>query len=1079
MKPIPWFVAVAAALAFTSPAAAQEAAQITGRVTGASGSPESAVLVRITALNVGATTHEDGTYSLVVPASRFRAGQQVALTAGRVGLATLTRTVTLQPGAALTQDFQLGADVLLLEEVVATGQGTTTTRERVTTSISTVRADEITSSREANLTTALAAKAPGVNVTASSGDPGAGTDIRIRDAASIFGGTQPLFVVDGTPISNASNMTENMVAGTAVANRAIDLNPNDVDHVEILKGAAATAIYGSRGANGVVLVTTRRGQAGRTRATLSTTVGVDEVNRFVPLQREFGQGQDGVASTTNVRTWGPRLPEGTEVFDHSGELYRQARRLESNLTLQGGAERTTYMLSVAHLDQTGVLRGNSEYTRNTVRLKASHFFTDVLNVTGNVAYTQSQSDLTQQGSNPSGVQLGALRTPPEFNNWPYLDPATGMHRSYRCHERLCTTGSFLDVNGGRGFDNPFFVTHENENTSEVGRTFGNVAVDFSPQPWLRLNYTLGADYGDDARLTYFANTSSNAPDGQVITATFRNFIIDSNLSLMASGTLGSLLEGSVTVGQNLNHTEFRQNSLTGSTLIPGAVQPDYAVTRVPDDARSTVRTDGYFATGEVTLADQLTLSATGRLDGSSTFGGEGERFFYPSVGAAWTFSRLPPFAGGGLLSFGKVRASWGRTGRQPPVYSTTSGFQTGLFNDGWLTPAGLHSIYGGQSGVFTGAIRGNPDVRPEEKTEVEAGVDLAFLDERVALGVTYFRNRTRDLILQAPLPASSGFGAEFRNAAELTGRGWEMSLDLVPLQTRNLTWTVGTQYARMSTCVEDLDGSEFLGLQGFANTIWGLAKAGEGAACHSFGSLIGNDWVRFGRGTTVGGQNIDALFPDAPAGAVYVAESGRPLMDSQTRVIGDPNPEWTASVRSALTIAGNLRVSGLLDIRRGGVMWNGTKGALFSYGTHRETLPYHGVDGTAGFTEAFGRFELPNGELPLTAGPGAGRAVEWDGAWLRGLGGGFSGPASQFVEDASFVKLREVTVAYTFEGPWVRRLGTTSVNVALSGRNLHTWTDYTGIDPESNLLGQNVGRGLDFFNNPQTRSWVLSVNLNR
>lgn len=1077
MKRLSWFVAVAAALACISPAAAQEAAQITGRVTSGSGSPEAAVLVRITALNVGATTREDGTYTLVVPASRFRTGQSVTLTASRVGLATLSRTLRLEPGARLTQDFQLGSDVLLLEEVVATGQGTETTRERVVTAISTVRGEDIASSHEANLTTALAAKAPGVNVTSSSGDPGAGTDIRVRDAASIFGGTQPLFVVDGTPISNASNMVESMVSGTAVANRAIDLNPNDVERVEILKGAAATAIYGSRGANGVVLVTTRRGQSGRTRATLSTTAGLDEVSGLVPLQQAFGQGQDGVASTSNVRTWGPRLDAATPVFDHSGELYRQARRLETNLTLQGGAERTTYMLGVGHLDQSGVLRGNSEYTRSTVRLKASHFFTDVLNVTGNVAYTQSQSDLTQQGSNPSGVQLGALRTPPEFNNWPYLDPSTGLHRSYRCHETLCTTGSFVDVNGGRGFDNPFFVTHENENTSEVARTFGNVAVDFSPQPWLRLNYTLGADYGDDARLTYFPNTSSNAPDGQVITATFRNFIIDSNLSLTASGSVGSRLEGSLTLGQNLNHTDFRQNSLTGFTLIPGAVQPDYAVTRVPDDARSTIRTDGYFATGDFTFADQLTVSATGRLDGSSTFGGEGERFFYPSVGAAWQFGKLPLLRDG-LLSFGKLRASWGRTGRQPPVYSNTSGFQTGLFNDGWTTPAGLHSIYGGQSGVFTGAIRGNSGIRPEEKTEVEAGVDLAFLDERVSLGVTYFRNRTRDVILQAPLPASSGFGAEFRNAAEFTGRGWEVSLDAMPLQARNVTLTVGAQYARMSTCVEDLAGSEFLRLQGFAGTVWGLAQAPEGEPCHSFGSLIGNDWVRFGRGTLVGGQSIDALYPDAPAGAVYVAATGLPLMDAETRVIGDPNPDYTASLRSTLTIAGNLRLSGLLDIRQGGVMWNGTKGALLSYGTHAETLPYHG-DGVRGFTDAFGRFALPNGEVPSTAGPGAGREVEWGGAWLRGLGGGFNGPPSQFMEDASFVKLRELTMAYTFDQPWVRRLGTTSVDVSVSGRNLHTWTDYTGIDPESNLLGQNVGRGLDFFNNPQTRSWILSVNLNR
>lgn len=1117
MTKLRWlFAALLAVAAAPAASLAQEAATITGRVTNEAGEPVAAATVSIKTLNVGTQTGADGNYRLVVPAARISAAVGVTpLVATRVGFASKTVNVNLQPGAQITQNIQLGTDVLQLEGIVATGQGTQTTRERLTTAISTVQGEAVQQSQETNVVSALAGKAPGVQVTSSSGDPGAGSYIRIRGAASIVAGTQPLFVVDGTPIDNSTNTIESTTGGTAVANRAADINPNDIANIEILKGAAASAIYGSRGANGVVLITTKGGQAGSTRATLSSSVGFDEVTNLVPLQRQYSRGlsllafiptyatieelnddfETDFASFDEARaafadeefsstsSYGARLPSGVPTFDHAGELYDTGLRLENNLTLSGGGDRTTYYLGVGRTDQDGTIRGNQSYDRTSVRLKGSHFFSDDIQVTGNVAYAKSGGDLIQQGSNTSGIQLGALRTPPEFNNCLpadslqpgqpcYVNPASGLQRSYRRPNPTSVNQSAL-------YDNPFFVANENLNTTDVGRTFGNVGIDYAPSTWLKLNYTLGADYSSDERLTYFPNSSAGNPTGSVITANFINYIIDSNLSATASGALNENLVGSVTVGQNLNQEKFSRNLLQGTNLIPGTNQPDFSVDRVPNEFESTVRTDGYFATGDMTLADQLTLTATGRLDGSSTFGGNGERFFYPSVGASWVFSKLPAFENVGWLDFAKLRASWGRTGRQPPVFSNTSGFTTGVFTDGFVSPNGLQSVFRGQTGVFTQFGLGNDEVRPEEKTEREIGFDVAVLGQRASLGVTYYDNNTDDVLLSVPLAPSTGFGSQLRNAAAFEGDGWEVTLDLVPVQSEKFAWNVGAQYARTQTCVTDLAGAEDVFLNGFTGSTVSLVGPDVAGTrgCNQFGVLFGDDFVRFGRGTIVDGQNIDEAFSNAAEGGLYIAEDGFPLFDDQQRVVGDPSPDWTGSIRNTFTIANNLRISGLLDIKQGGDVWNGTKGALFFFGTHEETLPFQGE----GTVMTFGEFALPNGETPAVGGPGAGTAVplNWATWTLNGIGSGFTGPFSQFVEDGSFVKLRDVSVSYTLEQPWLERLGLNTVDLTVSGRNLKTWTDYTGIDPESNLTAQSTGRGLDYFNNPQTRSFIFTVNLNR
>jgi TonB-linked SusC/RagA family outer membrane protein len=1103
-----WLFAILIAVA-ALPAAlfAQEPAVITGRVTNASGGPEAAVSVRIEALNVGTATGADGAYRLVIPSSRVRAGMQARLTAARVGLAAQSRTVTLTPGASLTQNFQLAADALLLEGLVATGQGTQTTREKLTTAVTTVQAQEVVRAREPNVVSALAGKAPGVQVTSTSGDPGAGAYIQIRGAASVVGGTQPLFVVDGTPIDNSTNLIEDQptaggtgggTTGTVVPNGAMALNPADIERVEILKGAAATAIYGARGANGVVLITTKSGKAGTTRATYGFSFGRDEVNRTVPLQQKYGQGSGGAFVGTSNLTWGPLLPATAQVYDHSGEVYQNANRFENNLTLSGGTDRTTYYLSLGRLDQDGVIVGPQQFERTNVRLKATHFFTDQIQVGGNIAYTQQSGGFIQTGSNTSGIQLGALRTPPDFNNKPYIDPATGLQRSYRCNEvvKVCPAGgTFTNVSSSRGYDNPFWVANELTNDLNMGRAFGNVSVDYTPTSWLRVSYLLGADYTSDERLALFPKSSSQTPAGSIIRANFVTDIIDSNLTATISGSLRDNLVGSLTVGQNLNQETFRQNQINGQTLINTTEETDFAVTNVGDEYKYRTRTDGYFATGEVTLADQLTLTGTGRLDGSSTFGGDGKRFFYPGVGASWVFSKLPFFDNVSFLDLGKVRGSYGVSGRQPPVYSNVSAFTTAYFGDTYLNN-GLYSIYNGQEGVRSQLRLGNANIEPERKEEFEVGMDLAFLDQRVALGVTYYDRNTKDAILDVTLPPSTGYTSQYANVANFTNNGWEATLSVTPVRTAALNWTLDAQYSRNRSCVKDLFGAESVFLNGYTgNTVSLVGPGVDGKSCHAFGVFYAGDWVRFGRGSQVQKlvQNasgdyigktdasgnpemvdIDQVY-GGTAGQIYVGEDGLPQFDAQSRVVGDPNPDWLGSLRSTFTLFNNLTISGLIDIKHGGDMWNGTKGAIYNFGTHKDTERFHG----AGVTETYAQYLSEMGMPGSVAGPGVNQKATFDQAWFTGIGGGFVGPASQFVEDAGFVKLRDISVSYTFNQPVLRRLGFSALDLTVSGRNLKTWTDYTGIDPESNNTGQSTGRGIDYFNNPQTRSWIISVNLSR
>lgn len=1064
-----------AALLTTAPMAAraQEPATITGRVTNEAGAPVNGVSVYLEGLRIGAVTDAGGRYSIVVPAARVT-NAPATITARLIGFRPMSRVITLASGP-ISLDFALAAAPITLSEVVVTGAGLTSTREAAGNVTNTVKADLIQKSNEPNVVTALAAKAPNVYVSSQSGEPGASSYIQIRGVRSITGNGQPLIVVDGVPIDNSTNSTTGYLGGTITSNRAADINPDDVESVEILKGSAAGAIYGSRAGDGVILITTKSGH-GAARYALNSTATWDHVSHGVPLQRMFGQRPNTCTTAPGCRrnsdSFGPALAAGTPTYDHFAEMFRLGHTYDNVLSASGGTDRQSFYLSGGRTDQNGTIIGPwNFYDRTTFLVKATQMVGSKLRIGASADYADARLGAVQKGSNISGLLLGALRTPPEFNNHQYLS-TNGYHRSYRYPNPIGAT----DLAVTRGYDNPFFVVNKDPASSDVNRVFGNVNLNYDPIDWLNFRYTLGGDYSSDDRLEALVPSSSSYATGILTRADYLNYQIDHNLLATARHSFGDQVNATLTLGQNLNSRSYRQRYSTGRDFIApeGPFNLSNTITVTPNEYESLVHLESYFAQASVDLLDQLFLTGTVRNDGNSTFSSFQRRFWYPKGSAAWTFTKatdaLTPF-----LEYGKVRAAFGETGKEPPVYAIYGGYSFANTGDEGWGPY-LRTIQNSRGGMVSQSQLAQDHILPERQREFETGLDFGFTRGYGDASITYYSSRSNDVIYATPRSPSSGYTSQLKNAATITNKGLEVSLNLNPVTMNQFAWDVGLQWSRNRNLVTSLPNVDHVDIGGAFEGTPGTVMQG-----HAVGVFRGYDFIRCRYGeTNIVDINNDGVPDDvnaacraagAPNGALYITASGFPGADPNNHVLGDPNPKWLGSVRTGFTFFRKWELSGLLDIKKGGDVWNGTRGALYNFGTHRDTeIRDQNV--------VFGKTYRPG---PVW-GPGAGQTVQLTRTnWWQGLGSGFGPVASQFMEDGSYVKLREISLGYTLDQPFVKDMtGLTSINLRVAGRNLHTWTKYTGIDPETNLAGaETLLHGVDYFNNPQTRSIVLSVGLNR
>jgi TonB-linked SusC/RagA family outer membrane protein len=1069
-----------AILAFPTLVQAQEAMVITGTVTDETGAPLVAANIYISDTNLATFSGADGRYQLVIPAAAVT-GEVRELVGGLIGYRSMRYQVTLS-GDDLSQDFSLALDPIGLEGIVAIGQGLTSERRKLANAISTVDGDAIRERYTNNAIAALSAQAPSVYVQQSGGEPAAGAFIQIRGQKSVEGGTQPLIVVDGTIINNDSDQTEAAIWGTVVQNRAMDINPDDIESMEILKGPSAAAIYGANGANGAILITTKSGTAGQTQVTLKTNYSDDRATNTVDLQRTHSTTN----SPSSIRSWGAELPSGTQTFDHANEMFVTGHRWDTDLTVSGGTERTTYFFSGGYTSHTAAVVGPGGLNTTNFRLKGSHLFFNTLTIGGNIAYTGQAGHTVQQGSNLSGLLLGAFRTPPNINNLPYLTE-NGNQRTW-----FCVLNETCDIpNTLRLFDNPFWVANEIPNTTDVGRVFGNLRIDWDALSWLTVTNIFGGDYANDSRLSLFPKQNSELPTGFMLRADFIEKSYDNTLFFTGTADSGENFATSLTLGFNIRQEDVDNLQVDAQNLTGGAGQLDFTVDQTPDEFTAQTRTSGFFATASFDLYNQLFLSGGARYEGSSTFGGgEGSWFLFPSGSLAWEFTRALGIESDAALNFGKLRVAYGEAGTPPPIFSNVSGFEKNSFEDGWIE-LGLESFYLGREGLVSEPSQGNQDIKPEITSELEAGLDLAFLNSRISAGITWFQQKTRDAILFLPIPESTGFNTFPSNGAKFESQGWEFTLGLIPFQGQNFTWEITGFYSDYATKITDLLGTNQIALGGFTSLQPSVVLDNCGPAqdeqC-AYGVLWGRDWMRFGRGVMADYDNdgtlndIDAEFPGAAAGTLFVGPDGFPIQDPVSRVNGDPNPDWLGSVRTTFTILQNLQVMALFDFTNGPDMWNGTQGALFSYGTsaHLEERICAGGRGTCGATE--GQAWTFDGQ-----GPGAGQLVylNTDTAGPSSVFNGFNGPSARygpddcascgFIQDASFTKFRNFQVTYDFTQNWVRSISLNRISVFIAGNNLMTSTNYLGLDPESNLNGQNAARGMEYFNNPQIRSYVFGI----
>jgi TonB-linked SusC/RagA family outer membrane protein len=1112
---------LSAVLALPALLAAQEPVTITGRVTSDAGLGLGQVEVAMPAMGLGSLSKDDGRYTIVVPGARV-SGQTVTLVARRLGYKSQSAQVTLSAGG-VTHDFVLAANPLQLGEVVVTGAGTTSEAGKLGNVRNNVGADLIERAGETNMVQALAGKAPNVTVVQQSGDPGAGSFINIRGISTLLGSNQPLFVIDGVPADNSTFSTSNFNApddgggtlaqfgqteGTVATNRAADINPNDIESVEILKGPAASAIYGARAAAGVILITTKSGRSGPTHFTFRSSTSFDDINHVYPLQTSWGQGRFGAHADTSLggacdqpgasicaRSWGPAIPAagspGNSIgapFDHANDIYRVGHTLDNGFTVSGGNDRTTFYLSGDYAHTQGVIVGpNNYFGRTAVRFKGSHRVIDNLKLGADLAFADTRAKYVQRGNNTNGIQLGNLRTPPDFNNQPYvINTAAGPEmRGYR-FQHPNPDGSTLFSE--RTFDNPFWTAIEAQQSANVGRVYGNINAEYLPISWLKINYTLGADYTTDERLEG-CPISSSAPCtfGRVIEGKIVNYILDHNLTATANYSISSDMSGTVTLGQNLSARNQRNLGTVGRTMV--ALQPFKLANTVtqdlPLDQETVIHDASWFGQAALDVKDQLHLAAALRNDGSSTFGSSNLRSWFPKGSVAWEFTKA--IGERPWLSYGKARVAYGEAGQEPLPYLTSLTYSSAILG-GISQGTGNTPTQNGIGGLATrGELRPAASLKPERSKEFEAGVDLGFFKDRADASVTYYNKKSQDIILLQPLNPSIGFFQTGANAATMRNRGWEVSLNVRPVQAADYGWEVGLQWARNKNKVLSLGGAKFISVGDFNQQVAMLNQP--------IGVYLGTGFLRCGVsaagnpvvGTTATDTTLGQVCATAgaPTGALYIGPNGYPLVDNDPRIVQDPNYDWTGSVRQSFRFR-KLQITGLLDVRHGGQIWNGTKGALWSYGTHKDTeiratCTALSPAACTGNDKVFGQGGWYDGPV---AGPGAGTPVAIGEYWYRGVAAcPFIGIDEPCIEDGGFVKLREISVSYTLDAPWVQRsIGFSSIDIRVSGRNLKTWTNYTGYDPETNLGGAisaGLGAGgVDYFNNPQTRSFVFSVTLN-
>ncbi len=1023
---------------------------ITGRVA----SPENEGLPGVNVVLKGATTgtvtKADGSYQIAVPA---KGGTLVFSFIGY-------KTTEVAAGEQATMNVQLSPDLTNLDEVVVTANAIVREKKELGYAVSTVGGSELVKARDPNVLNSLAGRVAGVRISQQSGSVGGSSRVMIRGANSLSSASEPLFVVDGIPISNSSfnnSETDIVTGGVDVGNRASDLNPDDIETMTVLKGAAASALYGSRARNGVIVVTTKRGRPGakKMNVTLNSSYRTDNVLRVPELQTEYAQGNLGVYNPRLGNGWGPKVSSITgPVQDYKGETVDQLQVYPQNwrnffvtghtfinsVSIDGASDQGDYRVGYTNLRQTGTVPG-SELGRNTFAINAGKKITDRLESRAWLNYVRTTSDgRPQQGSNTTNIISTILAGVPitvdinELRNNLFAPPTQAVPAGW--------TGDLaraIDLDGIQ--NNPYFVTTFNRFSNSVDRLFGGTSLNYAVTPWFNLTGRVGTDFFAENRRSVTRRGTRGRLNGQFDT----NEIYERELQTDLIGTITRQISPSWGFKGIVGH-QFNQRTIRRSRVLSEGLNIDQMYTfanaqsNVPSNFYSRREIFGVYGDASFDYKNYLFLNVTGRNDWSSTLPVSNNSYFYPSASVSFVLTEAFPNLGivsRDILSYAKLRANYANVGSDEDPYQLSFTYNpltqaSDIYTFNILYPIGGASAFGATN------VLPPTNLRPQQQTSYEFGAELKFFGGRLGLDMTYYRTLNYDQIISIAVPQTTGYSARRLNVGEISNTGVEAMLTVTPLKTRSgLRWDAAFNFNRNRNRVESLAPglTEFVTTSGDGFGIFVVARPGE-----TF-NLQGVGWLRDPQGNLVINPTTGLRTP------------------GPRRLLGAIYPDWTLGINNSLSFKG-FDFSFLIDMRKGGVVNSQTVSIVRGSGLAAETA----VNDRTPFVDPG-----VNRNADGTFSPNTKTVASVQQYWSQ-LDNSVSPETNTF--DGSYTKLREVRLAYNFPRNWVGKTPFGNIALGLEGRNL--WIIHSNvphIDPEANVLGTGlIGEGLERGSIPSSRT---------
>lgn len=1037
-----------------------QAGEVTGIVYDSNGEPLIGAVVSVKGTNRGAATDADGKFRL-----QAKPGQ--VLVVSYVG----AKTQEVAVGAARSYTVTLKSTTQNLDEVVVTALGIKKDKKSLGYAVDDLNADELMKNKSANAINSLSGKIAGVNITQTSGAAGAGSQIILRGGTSLERDNQPLFVVDGVIYDNSTSVVGNsafdgtLSTSSTNSNRVMDINPEDIENMSVLKGPAAAALYGSRASAGVVIITTKKGKEGRVEVNLSAKYITSWVKDLPKTQNRYRRGfmkdnydeAGNYVSTTfddfAYNSWGSRVDADTPIYDNIGDFFQNSGAWDTNLSISGGSKNGNFFLSGSFYDQDGIIP-TTGYTKTTFRFNGEQKF-KMFTFGANVAYSQARTDKTitsaaLYGSSGSGT-MSSLYT------WSPTDDMT--HYKNEDGTRYRMFGERLDVVDEK--DNPYWILNNNKMKDNTERFTGNFSIKADITDWWWISYRMGMD-------SYTTENTNQIGAGGVYKEAWQKGMLSEN-SLRYQ-----YLSTNLMTNFNKQFGDFNLNLMLGTSTddtksvrnyrmaynfqVPGFYSFDNALDtdRNFKNTKSRKRLVGVFGEFRADWKNTVFATVTGRNDWSSTLPVDNRSYFYPSVSGAFAFTQLLQdldVMNNDILTFGKIRASWARVGKDTNPYVTNT----------YLWPVG--TFLGGVTGVGNSWQRGNPYLKPEITESTELGLELRFFKNRLKFDYAYYTNNSYNQILTPRLSNGSGYILYSVNAGDVYNKGMELSISGTPIQTKDWTWETGINLSgNRGTVGNLLDGCEILYV---TDVQVGNAKAAS-FNDGNFMAISGSRWTRTADGKVV----LDA--------------NGMPTSDGETKYeIGNREPKFQGGWNNTLTWK-NFTFNMLWEFRVGGHVYNGTQYAMTVAGTsklteNRDYLKVSGVVQTGGTKDnpiyEDRTFEFESGKTYQYNGKTTSGETIINGYWQTY----YARESANFMKEVNSLRLRTISLSYEMpksllaKSKFIQRAVFTA-----TANNVLLFTNYDG-DPEVAAAGSGVvgssSVGIDYCGVPATASFAFGVNL--